>query len=95
MNARPMNDRILLREIKDEKKGVIIMPGIHEDTMIKCEVVAVGRGRVTDSGEIVPVDTKIGSVVMIDRRSTIAVKIEDEDLMLIEEAAILLICKEA
>ncbi|NNE17537.1 MAG: co-chaperone GroES, partial [Myxococcales bacterium] len=62
MAIRPLHDRILVKRVKEEEKtkGGIIIPDTAKEKPIEAKVVAVGTGRILDSGEIRPLAVKKG-----------------------------------
>jgi len=66
MKIRPLHDRVIVRREEEEQKtaGGILLPGSAQEKPNQGEVIAVGSGRVLDSGELRPVDVKIGDIVV-------------------------------
>lgn len=64
---RPLQDRVVLRRSEPDNvsKGGIIIAATAQEKSLRCEVLAVGPGKVNDKGERVPVDVKQGDVVLI------------------------------
>jgi chaperonin GroES len=76
MNIRPLHDRVVIRRTEEEKTS----PG-----GIKGEVVAVGNGKVLDSGETRALDLKAGDKVLFGKYSGTEVKVEGEELLVMRE----------
>jgi len=99
MNIQPLGDRILVkREDKPEKKsasGIIIPDTATKEKSKRGVVVAVGAGRVTDDGALVPISVKVGSKVYFNSGWDNEVDIggDDEEFFLVKEADILAIIK--
>ena len=66
MKIRPLHDRVIVRREEEEQKtaGGILLPGSAQEKPNQGEVIAVGSGRILDSGELRPVDVKIGDIVV-------------------------------
>src|SRR4029077_16026392 len=88
MNVRPLADRILVRRIEEKEtvKGGIIIPDTAKEKPQEGELVAVGPGRRTEDGKIVPLDVKKGDRILIGKYSGTDVKIDGtEDVILRED----------
>jgi chaperonin GroES len=91
MAIRPLHDRILVRRVKEEEttKGGIIIPDTAKEKPIEAKVVAVGTGRILDSGEIRPLAVKKGDLVLFGKYGGTEVKIDGEDHLILREDDIL------
>jgi len=90
-NIRPLGDRVVIRKIDSEEKtsGGLIIPDTAKEKPSKGEVVAVGSGARNDSGQIMPMDLKIGDHVLFGKWSGTEVKVDGEDLVVMKESDIL------
>jgi len=81
---RPLSDRVLIRPIKEESVGGIIIPNSNEkpDTG---EVIAVGQGKRNENGEPQTLNIKIGEKVLFGKYAGTEVKLNGEDFMVIRE----------
>jgi chaperonin GroES len=91
MNVRPLADRILVRRIeeKESMRGGIIIPDTAKEKPQEGEVVAVGPGRKTEEGKLVPVDLKKGDRVLIGKYSGTDVKIDGVEYVILREDDVL------
>lgn len=91
MTIRPLNDRVLLRRIEPEEvvKGGIIIPDTAKEKPQEAEVMAVGPGRLDDSGKRVPIEVKKGDRVLIGKYSGTDIKIGDDEYVIVREDEIL------
>ena len=91
MNLRPLHDRIVAKRIEptEEVRGGIIIPDTAKEKPQEAEIVAVGPGKLDDSGNRTPVDVKAGDRVLIGKYSGNEIKLEDEDLVILREDEIL------
>ena len=86
-----MHDRILVRRVKEEEttKGGIIIPDTAKEKPIEAKVVAVGTGRILDSGEVRTLAVKKGDLVLFGKYGGTEVKIDGEDHLILREDDIL------
>ena len=90
-NVRPLRDRVLVRRIEEaeQKVGGIIIPDTAKEKPLQAQVIAVGSGRILESGEKMPLDLKAGDKVLIGKWSGTEVKVDGEDLLILKEDEIL------
>ncbi|MDL1870727.1 co-chaperone GroES [Deltaproteobacteria bacterium PRO3] len=90
LNIRPLRDRIIVKRLEEieKTKGGIIIPDTAKEKPQEAEVVAVGSGRVDDSGKTVPVEVKVGDKVLFSKYSGTEIKIDDEDYLILQESDI-------
>ena len=91
MAIRPLHDRILVKRVKEEEttKGGIIIPDTAKEKPIEAKVVAVGTGRILDSGEVRPLAVKQGDLVLFGKYGGTEVKIDGEEHLILREDDIL------
>ncbi|MCL2779388.1 MAG: co-chaperone GroES [Polyangiaceae bacterium] len=91
MNIRPLQDRVILKRVKEEEKtkGGIIIPDTAKEKPIEGEVVAVGNGKVLDDGSVKKVDVKVGDRVLFGKYSGTEVKIDGDERLIVREDDIL------
>ena len=87
MKIRPLHDRVIIRRTEEERTspGGIVIPDTATEKPIKGEVVAVGNGKVLDSGETRPLDLKAGDKVLFGKYSGTEVKVDGEELLVMRE----------
>ena len=87
MKIRPLHDRVVIRRMEEERTspGGIVIPDSATEKPIKGEVVAVGNGKVTDSGELRGLDVKAGDKVLFGKYSGTEVKVDNEELLVMRE----------
>ena len=90
MKIRPLRDRVVVRRKEEEQTsaGGIVLPGSAKEKPTQGEVVAVGDGAILDSGEVRPVALNVGDVVIFGRYSGNAVKVDGEELIIMNESEI-------
>ncbi len=93
MKIKPLQDRVLVERLQEEEKtkGGIIIPDSAKEKPMQGKVVAAGGGRVLEDGKKVPMDVKIGDVVLFAKYSGNDVKIEDKEYLIMKEDDILAI----
>lgn len=91
MKVIPLHDRVLLKRLEEQevKKGGIIIPDTAKEKPQEAEVIAVGKGRVTEDGKIIPLDVKKGDKVLIGKFSGTEVTIGDVEHVIVREEEIL------
>jgi chaperonin GroES len=87
MKIRPLHDRVVIRRTEEERTspGGIVIPDSATEKPIKGEVVAVGKGKVLDSGEVRALDLKKGDKVLFGKYSGTEVKVDGEELLVMRE----------
>jgi chaperonin GroES len=89
--VKPLRDRILVKRIeeREQKVGGIIIPDSAKEKPTEALVVAVGSGRVLESGERLPLAVKAGDKVLIGKWSGSEVKIEGQEYLILKEDEVL------
>ena len=87
MNVRPLHDRVVVRRMEEERTtaGGIVIPDSATEKPIQGEVIAVGRGKILDSGEVRPLDVKVGDRVLFGKYSGTEVKLDGKDFLVMRE----------
>ena len=90
MKVRPLHDRVIVRREEEQTTaGGILLPGSAQEKPNQGEVVAVGSGRILDSGEVRPVDVKIGDKVVFGQYAgNDKIDIDGEELIILSESDI-------
>ena len=87
MAIKPLDDRIVVRALEAEEKtaGGILLPDTAKEKPQKGKVLAVGAGRLTDDGRRLPLDVKVGDVVLHGKYAGTDVKWNNEELKILRE----------
>ncbi|MCP5199455.1 MAG: co-chaperone GroES [Gammaproteobacteria bacterium] len=87
MKIRPLHDRIIVKRWEEEKTspGGIVIPDSAAEKPVKGEVVAVGNGKILESGEVRALDLKVGDKVIFGKYSGTEVKVDGDDLLVMRE----------
>jgi len=88
---KPLADRVVVRPIEREKvsKGGIVLPDTAKEKPQEGKIIAVGEGRVSDDGKRIPMDVKVGDIVIYAKYGGTEIKIDDEELIILRESDIL------
>lgn len=91
MKVKPLHDRVLVRRVAAEEKvkGGIIIPDTAKEKPLEGKVVAVGTGKVDDSGKRIPLQVKAGDRVLIGKYAGTEVKIDEIEHVIVREDEIL------
>jgi chaperonin GroES len=91
MKIRPLSDRLVVRRTQEEEKtkGGIIIPDTAKEKPLEGVVVAVGSGKVLKNGKSMPLDVKEGDRVLFGKYSGTEVKVEGEELVLLNQDDVL------
>ena len=87
MKIRPLHDRVIIKRLEEERTspGGIVIPDTATEKPIRGKVIAVGSGRITEKGEIRPLDLKKGDTVLFGKYSGTEVKVDGEELVVMRE----------
>ncbi|MCF7984359.1 MAG: co-chaperone GroES [Thiohalocapsa sp.] len=91
MNIRPLHDRVVVRRMEEERTsaGGIVIPDSATEKPIQGEVIAVGNGKIMDSGDTRALDVKVGDRVLFGKYSGTEVKLDGEDFLVMREEDIM------
>lgn len=87
MNIRPLYDNVVIKRKEEEavSAGGIVLPGSAKERPNQGEVVAVGTGKVLDSGEVRALQLKVGDKVVFGQYSGNVIKVDGEELIIMRE----------
>jgi len=91
MNIRPLGDRVLVEAIEQDEviKGGIVIPDSAKEKPQEAKIVAVGPGKRDDDGKLIPMDVKVGDVVLTSKYGGTEIKIDDKDYKILNSSDIL------
>ena len=91
MNFRPLHDRVLVQPLDGEEKtaGGIIIPDTAKEKPSEGKVIAVGPGAKTEDGKILPMEVKVGDLVLFGKWSGTEVKIDGVEYSIMKESDIM------
>ena len=93
MKIKPLGDRVLIEPLREEKKkgGIILPETVEKERTEKGRVVAVGAGRVDDSGKKIPMNVKKGDKVLFTKYGPDEIKVDGKEYLIAKEDNILAI----
>lgn len=91
MKIRPLQDRVIVKRLEEEEKtkGGIIIPDTAKEKPQEGKVIAVGKGKLTEDGKLIPLDVKVGDRILFGKYSGTEIKIEGEEHLIMREEDIL------
>ena len=93
MKVRPLHDRVIVKRIEEEEttKGGIIIPDTAKEKPSEGKVIAVGNGKLLDTGKLQPLEVKAGDKVLFGKYSGTDITIEGEEHLIMREDDIIAI----
>ena len=91
MNLRPLHDRVIVKRMEEERMsaGGIVIPDSATEKPIRGEVLAVGNGKILESGKKRALDISVGDKVLFGKYSGTEVKVDGEELLVMREEDIM------
>jgi chaperonin GroES len=91
MNLRPLQDRIIVKRVEEETKtaGGLFIPETAKEKPQRGEIVAVGNGKKTEDGKVLPLDVKVGDTVLFGKYAGTEIKVDGNDFLMMREDDIL------
>ncbi|MBN9599990.1 MAG: co-chaperone GroES [Afipia sp.] len=91
MKFRPLHDRVVVKRIDAEEKtaGGIIIPDSAKEKPSQGEILSVGPGGRDETGKLIPIDLKVGDIVLFGKWSGTEVKIDGQEVLIMKESDIL------
>lgn len=96
MKVKPLQDRILIKRIEEEErtKGGIIIPDAAKEKPQEGRVVAVGDGKILESGKKAPLTVKPGDKILFGKYSGTEIKVDGEEHLILREDDVLAIVED-
>jgi chaperonin GroES len=93
MNLRPLHDRVIVKRLDQETKTAsgLIIPETAAEKPDQGEILAIGKGKILEDGKVRPLDVKVGDRVLFGKYSGQAVKVQNEELLVMREEDIMAI----
>jgi len=87
----PLHDRILVRRVEEQEsvRGGIIIPDSAKEKPQEGEVIAVGKGKISEEGKVRPLDVKEGDRILFGKYAGTEIKIDGEELIIMREEEVL------
>ena len=95
VELKPLGDRVVIEAVEQAQTtaGGVILPDTAKEKPQEGLIIAVGPGRKTDKGEVIPVDLKVGEKVIYSKYSGSEIKIEGTEYLIVSEKDVLAIVK--
>ncbi|MGB2630598.1 MAG: co-chaperone GroES [Candidatus Omnitrophota bacterium] len=95
MELIPLGDRVLVEILEAEEvtKGGIVLPDTAKEKPQQAKVIAIGKGKTSEEGKVIPLEVKKGDVVLFGKYSGTEFKVDDRNLLMLKEEDILGIVK--
>lgn len=96
MEIRPLHDRVIVRRVEEKKttSSGLIIPDSSTEKPSRGEVVAVGNGKISAQGDLIPLDVKVGDTVMFGQYSGSEITVGEEKLLVMSEDEIVAVIEE-
>jgi len=96
MKLKPLRDRIIVERIEEEEKevGGVLIPDTAKEKPQKGKVIAVGPGRRTEKGDLIPVAVKEGDIIIFRKYAGNEVTVDDKEYLIIDEDDVLAVVEE-
>ncbi len=93
MKVKPLSDRVVIEplEAEDKTSGGIYLPDSAKEKPQMGKVVAAGPGKVSDSGQLVKIEVKVGDTVLYGKYSGTDITLDNKDYLIVRESDILAI----
>ncbi len=93
MNIKPLGDRVVIKPLAQEEKtkSGIVLPDTAKEKPQQGEVLAVGSGKTLENGQKVPLEVKVGDKVIFSKYAGTEIKIDGQEVMILNERDILAI----
>jgi len=91
MKIKPLGDRVVIKrsEEKEKTKGGILLPDTAKERPQEGKIVAVGEGKKSDEGKIIPLTLKVGDTVLYGKYSGTEITVDEEEYLIMREDDIL------
>lgn len=92
MNIRPLQDRIIVERVEEVTTtagGIIIPDTVSKEKPQEGKVVAAGNGKKTDDGKVIPMDVKVGDLVLFGKYAGSEIKVDGKEYLIMREDDIL------
>ena len=87
MKIRPLHDRVIVKRLEEERvsAGGIVIPDSAAEKPIQGKVVAVGKGKILENGNVRPLDVKVGDKILFGKYGGTEVKVDGDELLVMRE----------
>jgi chaperonin GroES len=87
MKIRPLHDRVIVKRLEEDKTspGGIVIPGSAAEKPVQGKIVAVGKGKILENGQVRPCDVKVGDKILFGKYDGTEVRVDGEQLLVMRE----------
>jgi len=87
MKIRPLHDRVIVKRLDEDRTspGGIVIPDTAAEKPVQGKIMAVGKGKILEDGNVRPLDVKVGDKILFGKYSGTEVKLDGEDLLVMRE----------
>ena len=87
MKIRPLHDRVIVKRLEEEpvSAGGIVIPDSAAEKPVQGKIVAVGKGKILEDGNVRPLDVKVGDKILFGKYSGTEVKVDGDELVVMRE----------
>ena len=91
MKIRPLHDRVIVKRLDEEKKTAsgIVIPDTAAEKPDQGEVMAIGKGKLSDEGKLIALELKVGDRVLFGKYSGQTVRVKGDELLVMREEDIM------
>jgi chaperonin GroES len=91
MKIRPLHDRVIVKRLEEARTsaGGIVIPGSAAEKPVQGKIVAVGKGKILENGEVRPCDVKVGDKILFGKYDGTEVRVEGEELLVMRESDVM------
>jgi len=95
MKIQPLGDRILVKPLEAEEvsRGGIVLPDTVKEKPQEGKVVAVGRGKIGEDGKVIPMEVKVGDIVLYSKYGGNEITKDGDELLVVREDDVFAILK--
>jgi len=90
MSIKPLSDHMIIEE-NTTKSGIVLPDTAEKEKPQKGKIIAVGPGKINEKGERIPMEVKVGDVVLFQKYSPSEIKIDDKEYLVAREDDIIAI----
>ena len=93
MKIRPLHDRVIVKRLEEERTspGGIVIPDSAAEKPVQGKVIAVGKGKILEDGNVRPLDVKVGDKILFGKYSGTEVKVDGDELVVMREEDVMAI----
>jgi chaperonin GroES len=96
MSIRPLHDRVIVKRVEEERKTAsgIVIPDSATEKPVRGKIIAIGKGKILENGEVRPLDVKVGDIVLFGKYSGTEMKFDGEELLVMREEELVAILED-